>query len=398
MKALITITAQVLKTKDGKCWVDGVYSYSFFKRYLQVFENIKLVCRVENKDNVDKKKYIELSGPNLEVYSLPFYHGPWNYAKNIFRIKKSLRKSFDDCDCAILRIPDEVSFSLLKLIKKKRKPICVEVVSDCWDFFRPGTFKTLLRPLLRMKWHFNQKKACKVSDCVSYVTEKYIQRRYPSNCDGNLRFESYYTSADMYDYFYKKPKVADDFFKDNCVHLVNVAGINSFAKGHKIMLDVVRMLLNEGIDVKFTFVGGGSKLDFFKSYAKNINVGSNVEFVGNVNDYLKIIDILSNNDIFIFPTKTEGLPRAVLEAMASGLPCISSRVGGVPELLDENFLVDFDDTYGFYSKIILLIKNKDIAIKQSENNFNKARLYSYGLINKKRIDLYSKLYNLVNIK
>ena len=60
---------------------------------------------------------------------------------------------------------------------------------------------------------------------------------------------------------------------------------------------------------------------------------------------------LKKNDVFIFPSKSEGLPRAVIEAMAVGLPCLSTPVGGIPELIDEEYLFDPLDEMGFTNAI-----------------------------------------------
>ena len=176
MKLLLTITAQILKTSDNRYWVDSVYSYSYFQRYLSVFDNIKLITRVKSVENIDTRQFTELSGPNLEICALPHYHGPWEYAKKISEIRKIVRNSIQDCNCAVLRIPDEISFRIAECCYKNQIPFAVEVVSDSWDFFRPGTFKTILRPFLRLRWHIKQKNACRKANCVSYVTDKYIQK------------------------------------------------------------------------------------------------------------------------------------------------------------------------------------------------------------------------------
>lgn len=80
-------------------------------------------------------------------------------------------------------------------------------------------------------------------------------------------------------------------------------------------------------------------------------------------------------DIYIQPSDTEGLPRALLEAMSRGLPCLGTDVGGIPELLDKEFL--FSKRRSRIDEITCIIKNfsPEVMKEQAERNFNKATEY-----------------------
>ena len=105
-------------------------------------------------------------------------------------------------------------------------------------------------------------------------------------------------------------------------------------------------------------------------------------------------DELVKSDIFVFPTRAEGLPRAVIEAMAVGLPCLSTPVNGIPELLDNDFMFEPDDVDGFANKIIELIQNPSMLEQISKKNIEKSKEYSWDKLSYRRTKFYEKLINL----
>jgi len=106
-------------------------------------------------------------------------------------------------------------------------------------------------------------------------------------------------------------------------------------------------------------------------------------------------DLLSKMDIFFLPSRWEGLPRTVLEAMASGLPVVASCVDGTPEVVKESltgFLVNPDDIESYINKLKVLIKDKYLRIKMGKEGREKVKKYfSYNNIIKKTINLYNQI-------
>lgn len=397
MKALVTTHAQMFQTPDGKVWTNSVYGYNFFKRYLDVFENVRLVTRMKEIEYEDLGNKVIVSGPGLEFYSLPFYHGPWQYAKNYFNIKNALSYAIDGCDCAVLRIPDQLSFQLFKKIKKEGMPCAIEVVAHSWDLYAPGTIKTVLRPFLRVFWDINQKKLCKNAEGVSYVTEKYIQKRYPANIKNkqSIRFETSYTSADLNENYYHKPRREYTPSKEQ-YKIIHVSGINNSAKGHyELLYSVSKLITAEKHNITITFVGGGTKLTEYKNIATKLGLDQKVRFLGQITDSDKINSLLIESDLFVFPTLTEGLPRVVIEAMATGLPCIASSVGGIPELLSERALVKPKDICSLAARIHEFITNTEVLIEESERNYNRALDFSSSNVTMKRRAFYMELKRIV---
>ena len=83
--------------------------------------------------------------------------------------------------------------------------------------------------------------------------------------------------------------------------------------------------------------------------------------------------MLKETDVYVQPSKTEGLPRAVIEAMSVGCYVIGTNVGGIPELLNENNLFKYNKPSDFSQ--ILTSLTKEIMKENAVNNFNKSKNY-----------------------
>jgi glycosyltransferase involved in cell wall biosynthesis len=93
-------------------------------------------------------------------------------------------------------------------------------------------------------------------------------------------------------------------------------------------------------------------------------------------------------DLFVMPSRTEGLPRAMVEAMARGLPCIGSSVGGIPELLAQEDLVPPGDADALARKIAEVAGDPHRLAAMSARNLAKAKLYSGSALAERRMAFY----------
>jgi glycosyltransferase involved in cell wall biosynthesis len=102
-------------------------------------------------------------------------------------------------------------------------------------------------------------------------------------------------------------------------------------------------------------------------------------------------DELDRADLFILASRTEGLPRAMLEAMARALPCIGTRVGGIPELLDDDDLVDSGDVTGLAGKIREVAGDRARIGRMSARNLEVASGYRAEILNARRKQFFEHI-------
>ncbi len=127
------------------------------------------------------------------------------------------------------------------------------------------------------------------------------------------------------------------------------------------MLQAFRLILDATPD-SYLLIAGGGFPDYerlLKNEARELGIESRVRFLGFRDD---VADLVCLCDISLLSSVTEGLPNAILESMLLAKPVVATRVGGVPELIDngvEGYTVDIGDTVSFAAHVIDLIRNPD---------------------------------------
>jgi glycosyltransferase involved in cell wall biosynthesis len=390
MKVLVTDNAHLYKTPDGKYYTPTIYSYEFFQRYLNVFDEVRFVAKTKHVNSIDTTKYLLVSGDRLEIYELPWYQGLKEMLKIIFKLILRYRKACEGCDCYIFRVAQIESYLTYIFGKKCGKPFAVEVVNDPSAFSNmKGIFKWInIRMLKNMTMKANG---------ASYVTQNYLQKKYPNkasfNGESESYFESSYSSIELSVNDIRDPKTYKDT-KSNfeIIHVANA--ISGDMKGHRTLIETVKKIIEHGYNCTAVCIGDGDSIPVFKNYAEELGVGDRVYFIGRLPSRQAVIDRLAQSDLFLFPSYSEGLPRCVIEAQAAGLPCLATPVGGTPELLNGKYMFTPDDSQGFSFMVIHLIENPDELEQMSRDNIEIARQYISEELTNKRNKFYERLCRL----
>ncbi|MBC7797214.1 MAG: glycosyltransferase family 4 protein [Pyrinomonadaceae bacterium] len=149
-------------------------------------------------------------------------------------------------------------------------------------------------------------------------------------------------------------------------------------KGEIDLANAVKILRVNHSNLKITFLGfGGEKL---KNYCEKIGIVDAVEFIGAVS-LEKRIEFFEKADIFVLPTYAEAMPMSVIEAMAAALPCVTTDVGGIPELIDDGengFLIEPSNVKKLAERISFLIENPQTRIEFAAKAQDKVRR-NFGL-------------------
>jgi len=161
------------------------------------------------------------------------------------------------------------------------------------------------------------------------------------------------------------------------------------AKGLEYLLEAFSYLKKEINNIKLLIVGDGAILKDLKNYSIELGISKYSIFTGERQDIQKILSCI---DIFVMPSIAEGLPNALLEAMSSGKTVVTTKVGGIPEIIKDRFngLIIPDKNSEMLAKAIKeLITDKDLSEKLGENARHFIiENYSIEAVNKKWETLY----------
>lgn len=390
MNVLVSVDALFYRTRDGEVWSKTIYSYLFWKRYLDVFENVHIIARVKDAEYNEVREFLKCSGDNVTFIALPFVQGTKDPLKYIFSIPMSFfigRKASREVNCAIVRLPSIYGFAVLSAFKLRRKPFAIEIVVN------PQNLQ-VMNFIMRKIVTYLLKRNALLANGVSYVTKESLQKDFPSRArkygESDRYFEAYYSSIDLMDsYFSESRDYMDHADAYSLIHTSNQ--MNDYTKGQKTVIKTVKLLADRGHDVYVTFLGDGILKEEYKQYANQLGISDRVVFAGLLSSPDKVRNELLKSDIFIFPTLGEGLPRSVIEAMAVGLPCLASPVDGIPELLESPYLIAPDDAEGYARKIEELLNSPQKLNLMSKKNINKAKEYRYDILSERRKSFYTKL-------
>lgn len=113
-----------------------------------------------------------------------------------------------------------------------------------------------------------------------------------------------------------------------------IANMHTPIKGHHDVIEAARIICREIPEISFVLVGDGSERRNIEEHATSAGVREHFIFLGRRED---VPEVLACCELSILASRSEGFPNVVLEAMAAGLPVVATRVGGVPEIIQDGF-------------------------------------------------------------
>ncbi len=384
MKVLFCHDGPIEKDELGNYYGIG-FNDELFEKYEVLGNDISIAIRVHNTINEKlEKNYLPLNKNKYKIVECPNLASVNGIMFNKKKCTQILKNEIDKADIIIIRLPSNIGNLAASIVEKKQKNHIIELVGCPWDSLRHHSFAgKIVAPIMYLK----TKKHVRRATNVIYVTQKFLQGRYP-NSNNNIGCSDVIIDNLNIDNLSKRIEKIKSM-KDKII--IGTIGIVSVKyKGQEYVIKAISELMNKGINnIEYQLVGPGDTERLVK-IAKKYNVLDRINFIGPLN-HNEIFNWLDEIDIYAQPSNTEGLPRSVVEAMSRGCPCIGSKVGGIPELINNEYLFAKKNKKEIAKVLIKLISNEENLIKEANRNYNNCISYCNGALEEKKRIFYEEV-------
>lgn len=300
------------------------------------------------------------------VHPLPYYQGLKGMLVCVFPMLLQVIRLVRRSDVVVTRLPGFIGLLSCFTANVLRKPLAVEVVGDI-EAVVSGTHAGTPRRVAGAFARFITGRALRAAQTVRYVTESSLQEKYPpSRRAATIAFSS--VRLDGWD---------DNARAENTDYpsIIAVGSQEQSYKGHDLLLEALPNIVERFPGARLILVGDGKTHAELVALAERLGVMQSVDFAGHVADRGQLVRLIDTAWVYAMPSRTEGMPRALIEAMSRGKPCVGAAVGGIPELLSGPQLVPSQDVGALASAINNLLG--DAKLRQGLGFRNERRVVAY---------------------
>jgi glycosyltransferase involved in cell wall biosynthesis len=362
---------------------------ALWARYASVFGPFTVITRIESRASPSKGA-APLADPGVEVRAVPSFQGPLRLVPRLLPVLWAMRSAIRELDGFIVRWPGTLSVIALPLLLATRKPIAIEVIGDSRAAFEHGA-GGIASGLIGRLYGVAHRRLFAAASAITYVTDSYLQGAYPPPPVAHVSaFSDVLLSEED---FRERPRRADEFRVDG-LQLLFAGSLEQKRKGFDTLLEALSLLRASGRTASLRIVGSGRLERRVRALIAQRRLGDSVVLLGPMGK-AELLREMDASDLLILPSRAEGLPRIIIEAMARGLPVVATNVAGIPELLPPRDLVSAGDPRALAETIATCIADPARLAKMSAQNLAHARRYAGPAIERTRAAFYAHFLTIV---
>jgi glycosyltransferase involved in cell wall biosynthesis len=381
MRVCVPLEHRFHRLGDGSVWTQTQFKLSFWQRYLDVFDHVRCVARVLDVERLEGEWH-QCDGEGVSFAAVPHYVGVGQFLMKSTQVRRVVRRVARRGDAFVLRVPGNLAGILWRKLQAVGYPYGVEVVGDPHLLFAPDAVQHPLRGVIRWRLRRQLRRQCLGAAAASYVTRHTLPERYPSLGPAIVASSVELLNEMIAPRPWSGPRAAGP------LRLIFVGSLEQYYKGPDVLIRAVARCRALGSDLQLAIVGDGRHRGSLEALARELGCGERIRFVGQLALGRQVCEELDAADLFVLPSRAEGLPRAMLEAMARGLPCIGSTAGGIPELLPQDALVTPGDPEALAERIVEFVRDPARMQQMAARNLECVKGYRASVLQRRRIEFY----------
>lgn len=386
MKTLLFVHDHPFYIEGDRVYSGGGLPYTVWSNYLIEFEKIIVVGRRSHN-----KLDVISSTDNVRFHLFDLKNSR-DFILKLKKIRFELSSLIDEADVVLARLPSKLGYFASSLSRSKGKFLWVEQVGNAFEALSLHGSKlgTLIAPISQIINKVQVKKA----NAVVYVTENTLQNVYPSSQHAIVASISNVVIHEIM----LPSQVNLNRFNVHKFRIGMLGGFDVRYKGQDILLQAVYSLPKSiQNNILLSFAGKGD-YSWVENLANELGLMENIEYLGLLSSRESVNTLLDSLALYVQPSLTEGLPRSVIEAMSRGCPVVGSNAGGIPELLNADFVHFSGDYKKLASDIQFLYDNNSILRQESVRSLEKAKEFSIDGLQNKRMLFYKQLSGVLETK
>ena len=371
---------------DAKLFKDGTEGSVYGEAKTLVEKGHKVIVLDMPRSIIDKDYHETVDG--IEVYRFFCAEDSLKQQKKV--IRKRLIPLMLSCDPSIchLHVTQHHSLQVVSALRRHKIKYLVEIHGLPRKEAKQAFRKQKTLPKLFAWWYECFREFVFVRNTHLVVTDTDYEKQALRKFAFRHKLDIHVIHQGIHDDFYQQ----DYHPQDNTLLAV---GTIAPRKDQLMMLDVVDKLRKDIPDIKLSIVGGLVDLDYYKKLQTRIVRKDLVRHVSLHPDVhaIELLKQYSRSRLFMLCASEESQCVAMAEAMAVGLPVVSTKVGGIKHLLsegDNGFLCAHGDVKAMVKHIKNLLQHPDLCQQMSERNKKDAEKYRWSSIVEKYIKLYAK--------
>lgn len=371
---------------NGEVMTSGGLPSSVWNTY--VFGDVEL--KAIGRRSYTRKSNTSAEANNVSFYLVKGYSGPKDFFTKRSKVKKELATALEHVEGVIIRLPSFLGLLAQEICEEQKIPYAVEVVGNAYDAFYNYNF---VGKLFASYIHLLTKKAIYKSPRCIYVTKEYLQNTYP--CKNVIDYASDVEIDLISDNELQKRLHKIKNFNASKIVCGTIGNLEVRYKGYEEFFKVMaRLKKTQNINIEYQIAGTGSK-EYLENLVTKYELTGQVKFVGKLSRE-EVFTYLDNLDLYIHPSFQEGLPRVVVEAMSRACPCLTSSIGGMPELLKSDYMHTAGDNNKLYSDVIKVIEGKYNLEEMALENLERAKDFEVNFLKNKRRKFWSDFYQSIS--